>query len=307
MFKHRFNAAIVAVLLFDAAFLCGLVARGNADEASPEFGVMANSDDMRRNTSAENAALMKEIGYKSVTVSCGPGQFEDSIKAYRDVGLRVGAVYVGWTTDGRSVSFNIPIDLVFERLRDTGAIVMIHTNVAKGAQVTERRIAEQLLPLAEQAEKAGVTVAIYPHVGNRLPTFADAARVADAVKHPALGACFNLCHFLKQNDAADLPAILRAGKDRIKLVTVNGAAVGNTRAMDWDKLIQPLGQGEFDLAQLLELICGELKYEGPIYVQCYNLKAPARTILQGTFDRWQHLKTHCRKPGLRAQEKQEHE
>ncbi len=174
--------------------------------------------------------------------------------------------------------------------------MMIHTHVAKGAKVTDQRIAEQLLQLAKQAEKAGVTVAIYPHVGYRLPTLEHAARVADAVDHPALGVCFNLCHYLKQNDAKDLPSKLHAAKNRIKLVTINGAVVGNTQPMDWSKLIQQINQGEFDLKKLLELICVELKFDGPIFVQCYNLKAPAKTILQETFDHWQCLKKHCRKP-----------
>ena len=198
---------------------------------------------------------------------------------------------------------NIPIKLVFDRLRDTGAIVMIHTHVAKGTLVTDQRIAEQLLQLAKQAEKAGVTIAIYPHVGNRLPTLDHAARVADAVDHPSLGVCFNLCHYLKQNDAKDLPSKLRAAKDRIKLVTINGAGVGNTQAMGWDKLIQQINQGEFDLEELLELICIELKFDGPIFVQCYNLKTPAKTILQETFDQWQCLKKHCRKPRQSTQGK----
>jgi len=217
------------------------------------------------------------------------------IKAYRDAGIRVGAVYVGWTTDGESAAFRIPIKLVFDRLRDTSAVVMIHTHVAKGAKVTDQRIAEQLLPLAKQAEKAGVTIAIYPHVGCRLSTLEHAARIADAVDHPSLGVCFNLCHYLKQNHARDLPSKLRAAKDRIKLVTINGADVGNTQSMGWSKLIQPINQGEFDLEKLLELICVKLKFDGPIFVQCYNLKAPARTIFQDTFDRWQDLKKHCRK------------
>ncbi len=273
------------------------------DETIPEFGVKANSDDMRQTPTTQLASMMKEIGYTSVAISCKPEQFDGMIKAYRDVGIRVGAVFVGWTTDGESVSFNIPINLVFDRLRDTGAIVMIHTHVAKGARVTDQRIAEQLLQLAKQAEKAGVTIAIYPHVGNLLSTFEHAARVADAVDHPSLGVCFNLCHYLKQNDAKDLPSKLRAAKDRIKLVTINGAGVGNTQSMGWSKLIQQINQGEFDLRELLELICVKLEFDGPIFVQCYNLKAPARTILQETFKQWQCLKKHCRKPRHSTQRK----
>lgn len=289
------RAAAIVVFFLLSLFMVGQSVRAAATKR-PEFGIMPNSDTMRQTPTVQIASIMKEIGYANVALSCQPRQFDEKMKAYRDAGLRVGAVYVGWTTDGRSASLNIPIDKVFEHLRNSGAVVMIHTSAAPGVKVTDKRIAEQLLPLAKQAQKAGVTIAIYPHFGNLLPTIESAIRVANAVDHPSLGVCFNLCHFLKQHDAADLPAKVRAAKDRIKLVTINGAAVGNTQAMSWDKLIQQIDQGEFDLAKLLELVYGELKFDGPIFVQCYNLKAPSRTILQNTFDRWQDLKKHCRQP-----------
>jgi sugar phosphate isomerase/epimerase len=250
---------------------------------------------MRRRPAAEVAAMMKKIGYKSVALSCKPEQFDGMVKAYREAGLRVGAVYVGWTTDGKSVSFNIPIEKVFSRLRGSGAVVMLHVHAAKGTKADDRRIAEQLLPLAKKAKKAGVTIALYPHVGYRVATLEQAVRIADGVRHPSLGVCFNLCHYLRQNDARDLPKKLRKAKGRLKLVTINGSDVGKTQTMDWKRLIRPINRSEFNLGTLLELICGELNFDGPIIVQCYNLKAPARTILQETFDRWKTLSKHCRK------------
>lgn len=262
-----------------------------AGKAKPRvFGIMPNSDDMRRTPATQLASTMKTIGYTNVAISCAPEQFDSMVKAYRDAGIQVGAVYVGWTTDGKSGSFNIPINTVFDRLRDTDAIVMLHTHVAKGAKADDQQIVGQLKQLARQAKRAGVTVAIYPHFGFRLATLEQATRIANAVDHPSLGVCFNLCHFLKQNDARELPAQLRAAKHRIKLVTINGAGEGDTQSMGWDKLIQPINHGEFDLEKLLELVCVQLQFKGPIFVQCYNLKAPARTILQETFDQWQYLK-----------------
>ncbi|MBN1912506.1 MAG: TIM barrel protein, partial [Pirellulales bacterium] len=208
-------------------------------------------------------------------------------------GIRVGAVYVGWTTDGNTVSYNIPIESVLDQLRGTGAVVMIHAHMTKDAKVSDQRIAGQLVTLAKQAEAAGVSIALYPHVGNRVATLEQAARIADMVDHPSLGVCFNLCHYLRQNRAEDLPAKLRAAKGRIKLVTISGADKGNTRVMNWKQLIRPIDQGQFDLPGLLELLCVDLEYQGPIFIQCYNLKAPARSILQDAFDRWQVLKKHC--------------
>ncbi len=295
----RFRVPVLLGIMFTLIASCGWAGETatSADKTKPRvFGIMPNSDAMRRTPAAQLASTMKAIGYTNVALSCTPKQFDSRVKTYRNAGIQVGAVYVGWTTDGKSSSCNIPLNTVFDRLRDTSAIVMLHTHVAKGAKADEQQIAVQLKQLARQAEKAGVTVAIYPHVGFRLATLEQATRVADAIDHPSLGVCFNLCHFLKQNDARDLPAKLRAAKHRIKLVTINGAGVGDTRSMGWDKLIQPINHGDFDLKTLLDLICIQLQFKGPIFVQCYNLKAPARTILQETFDKWQHLKTAL--PGM---------
>ena len=286
-------ASTLMLLFYPTASMAAAEEPAADDQLVREFGVMANSNDMRRIPVANVASLMKEIGYRSVAVSCQPAQFVARVRTYRDAGIRVGAVYVGWTTDGQSASLDIPLETVLGQLRNTGAVIMLHLHAKKGSMVTDRRIVEQLKPLARQAKQAGVTIAVYPHVGFQVATLEHATRIADAVDHPAFGVCFNLCHYLKQNDEKDLPAKLQAAKDRIRLVTINGAATGNTRAMSWDRLIQQLNHGDYDLARLLDLLCGELDFKGPIFVQCYNLKAPARRILQETYARWQNLKRHC--------------
>lgn len=259
-----------------------------------EFGVIDNSDDMRRLPVKEVAALMKEIGYKSVAVSTEEPQFNERMKAFREASLRIGGVSLLWTTDGVSDSFNIPMDLVLSKVRDTGAIIMFGISVKDGATVTDERIVEQLSARAKEAQKAGVTLGIYPHLGMRVCRFEHGNRIAEAVDHPALGVCFVLNHYMKQSDEKDLPASVRAAKDRLVATVINGSATGNTKAMGWDRLIQHIDQGEFDLAGLLDLICGELKFKGPVFVQCVNIQAPTRSTLEATHTAWQDLKRHCR-------------
>ena len=259
-----------------------------------EFGVMDNSDDMRRIPVEQVASLMKEIGYKSVVVSTELPQFAARVKAYRDASLRIGGLAIAWTTDGKTDSFDIPLDLVLRELRDTGAVIMFGAMVKDGATVTDERIVEQLRARAKQAEKAGVTLSIYPHKGIRISRFDHAARIVDAVAHPGLGVSFVLCHYMKQSDEKDLPASLRAAKDHIVSVVINGSPTGNTQAMSFARLVQHIDQGEFDLAGFLDLLCGELKFKGPIFFQCINLQAPTRCTLEANYTKWQDLKRHCR-------------
>ncbi|MBN1910961.1 MAG: hypothetical protein JW818_14540, partial [Pirellulales bacterium] len=77
---------ITAMILVVACAL-GQALQVWADRPPREFGVMANSDDMRRTPVARLAGMMKAIGYTSVAVSCKPEQFEMNMKAYRDAGI----------------------------------------------------------------------------------------------------------------------------------------------------------------------------------------------------------------------------
>lgn len=262
--------------------------------AAPEFGVMANSNDMRGMAAEELAEMMRAAGYRSVALSCSAAQLRPMVKAYRNADIRIGAVYVGWTTDGETGSFNMSIQEVLDLLQGTGAVIMLHVHTAKGTTVDDERIASQLRPLAEQAQAAGVVVALYPHTGFRVATTKQAVEIAHRVDHPALGVCFNLCHFLKQNDAARLPAVLGSAQGHLTLVTINGADRGDTQSMGWDRLIQPLGEGSFDVAELVRLLCVELGYDGPFFVQCYNVKTPAESLLPQTLREWRQMASACR-------------
>ncbi len=295
------KTAAIAMALLSRRFLCFLAAtigcvpigqRGvGADTAADriEFGVMANSVDMRRLAPAELASLIKQLGYCSVALTGSAEHLGLTVAAYRQKGLRVGAVYVGWTTDGKTVACSPNVEEVFAALRRTRAVVMLHVHEAKGASVSDERIAELLRPLAERAAKEQVELAIYPHTGFRLATIEQAVAIADLVEHPSLGVCFNLCHYLRQHEERGWPEALRLARPWLKLVSINGADSGNTRAMGWKQLIQPLDEGSFDTRRLVRFLCEELSYRGPVFVQCYNVRTPARELLQRTLAKWRAI------------------
>ena len=54
-------------------------------------------------------------------------------------------------------------------------------------------------------------------------------------------------------------------------MTINGA---NSAGQNWEELIQPLDQGDFDLRGLLATL-DRLQFVGPIALQGYGLKTPA--------------------------------
>ncbi len=139
-----------------------------------------------------------------------------------------------------------------------------------------------LADLAELAEETGVELALYPHAGFWLETDGAALSLAEELDSPRVGVCFNLCHFLKVQDAADPAATLRAAGARLFAVTVNGADLDGE---NWATLIQPLGAGDHDLGALLRLL-DEVGFEGPVGLQAYGVALPATVHLRASMGAW---------------------
>ena len=121
-----------------------------------------------------------------------------------------------------------------------------------------------------------------PARGLRMETDGAALSLAEELDSPLVGVCFNLCHFLKVQDASDPAATLRAAGARLFAVTVNGADLDGE---NWATLIQPLGAGDHDLEGLLRLL-DEVGFEGPVGLQAYGIALPAPVHLRASMGAW---------------------
>jgi sugar phosphate isomerase/epimerase len=70
-------------------------------------------------------------------------------------------------------------------------------------------------------------------------------------------------------------------------VSINGADERDD-GDGWDRYIQPLGQGSFDVGALLKTL-RELGYSGPIGLQCYGIGGDAREHLARSMATWRRL------------------
>ena len=130
------------------------------------------------------------------------------------------------------------------------------------------------------AAATGVGVALYPHTGFWLAT--TEAAVALAKSAPGVGFCFNLCHYLRRDEAPELRPLLRAAAPLLSAVTVNGADVDGA---DWGQLIQPLDAGDHDLRGLLELL-EEAGFDGSFGLQGYGVRLPPEVHLARSMAAW---------------------
>ena len=98
-----------------------------------------------------------------------------------------------------------------------------------------------------------------------------------------------LCHLLKVEGTKNISRTLKKSRDYLFAVTISGADEGNTMEMNWDRLIQPLGEGSFDTYHFLEQLW-DLGYDGPVGVQYYGIKADARTVIRSSVQAWQNYR-----------------
>lgn len=150
-------------------------------------------------------------------------------------------------------------------------------------------VADELRAIATAAQAAGFTVALYPHAGFWLARFEDALRVAALVGRPDVGVTFNLCHWLKvEGSQRDPLPLIRQSLPSLRFVTISGADQGDTRAMGWDRLIQPLDQGTYDVGGFVRQIRAA-GYSGPVGFQGYNIKGEPREILARSIGAWRRF------------------
>ena len=136
------------------------------------------------------------------------------------------------------------------------------------------------------AKSKGVKLSLYPHAGFWGESVETCLRVADAVNDRSLGITFNLCHWLKVEGSERDPApVLKAALPHLDFVTICGADAGDTRTLGWDRLIQPLGRGTYDVGTFLAKLRAA-GYRGPIGFQGYGIKMDSNELLKLTMDAW---------------------
>lgn len=232
----------------------------------------------------QKAAVLKELGYDGV--GSRPGHTAEWLKTLEPHGLRIGTLYVVRKVAADTPAVDPGLAREFELLKGKGTIIWYGLGRAKGA--TDDIAVKQLREVADEAAAAGLPMVIYPHVGFYAESMTDVMRLVRKADHPNLGASFNLCHYLKLEDEKTLESTLRDAASHLRLVQVSGADSGDTRKMSWDRLIQPLGKGSFDMRRLVEVL-DDIGYGGPVCLQCYKVPGDDRENLKQSMAAWKAL------------------
>jgi len=234
-------------------------------------------------TPDEGARLLKKIGYAGIG-SVYPKDANQYLAACKAEGLKIFSIYAGGKVDETAYRIDTHVREAIVSLRGTDALVEL--NLQRGDNPNDGQAVAMVREVADLAKKSGLKVVIYPHDKFYVENLDHAVRIAWASGRDNVGVTFNLCHFLKVQPKADLEAVLENAKPVLWSASVCGA---DADGKDWPTLIQPLDEGSFDQASLLQHLA-KIEFKGPIGLQCFNIRIEPRQHLTRSYIAWQkHL------------------
>ncbi len=244
--------------------------------------------DAKKRSFAEQAAMLKELGYEGVGHIWLDG-IPERLKTLDDAGLKLYQITMTVDLTPGKPAYDARFGDVLALVK--GRHVQFDLLVGGGKPsdpAGDERAVKILREMSDLARDSGSQLLLYPHVSNWIERIEDAVRVAEKVDRPNVGVMFNLCHWLRVDPSRDYRSLLHRAMPRLWAVSINGADVHDEKP-GWDHYIQPLDRGSFDVAGLLRTL-DELGYKGPIGLLCFGIGGDARDHLARSMAAWRTMR-----------------
>lgn len=261
-----------------------------ADEAAPRlenpfFVFCHDTHDARKRNLAQQADMVREIGFDGL----GHLRLEDlseRLATLDEKELKLFWVHVVVNLESERAPYDPRLSDAVELLRGRDVVLSLTIRGGKPSDAAgDERAVPVVRAIADLTARAGLRVVLYPHTGDWLEKTSDAVRLARKADRKNVGVMFNLCHWLRVDDTSRLEQTLAEALPHLFVVAIHGA---DPPPGGWDKLIQPLGSGAFDVAGLLRTL-RRLGYDGPIGLMCYGIGGDAETHLRQSMAAWKRL------------------
>jgi sugar phosphate isomerase/epimerase len=259
----------------------------------PFFPFCIDWHDAKKRSFEQQAEMLKELGYPGVG-HIWLDKVEERIKTLNAAELKLFQI----TMPVELAPGKTPYDAnrfkgVCAAIEGRGVQFCLLLNGMKPSDRTvDPRAVDILRAMSDQAKDCGAQLLLYPHQGSWIERVEDSIRVADKVDRPNVGVMFNLCHWLRVDSGRDYQPLLARAMPWLWAVSINGADEFDEQP-GWERYIQPLGQGSFDVGKLLGTL-KELGYKGPIGLQCYGIGGDAREHLARSMTAWLELSKHLK-------------
>ena len=226
----------------------------------------------------EQAELVKRTGYAGLGYT-GALQVPEMLKALESRGLKMFSIYVAVRVDGDKPSYDAALPEAIRQLKGHGTVIWL--TVQGTSPDGDERAVRMVREVADMAAESGLRVVLYPHMGFYVGRIEDALRIRSLADRRNVGVTFNLAHFLAVKDEPNLDQRLHEAVPYLEMVSINGAE----HEGGWDRLIQPLDRGAFDVFGLLKKLAAA-GYKGPIGLQCYQVPGDIEANLNRSMAAW---------------------
>jgi sugar phosphate isomerase/epimerase len=231
-------------------------------------------------------SLIRKIGFDGMELM-GLDGIDRKLQTLEQQKLQLFMVYIQINIE-KELPYDSRLRDFIKKVQNKGVTLALHIHSDQFAQsdsLGDRLCIPIIQDLADYAVSFGVNIALYPHTGFWLEKIEDCLRLTKKINRRNVGAIFNLCHYLKADEKDLLEKKLVKAIPYLAAVSINGCDDGNTREMGWDRLIQPLGKGTFDVLHVLRILKAN-NYTGPIGLQCYNLPGEPDDFLMSSMETW---------------------
>lgn len=259
----------------------------HADEAAPFpfFAYCIDTHDTMKRSLAEQAGLIKELGFDGVG-HLWLDNVKERLETLDAAGLKLFQITIRVNMASKEAPYEAKLKEVLPLLKDRNVqVCLLMEGVPPSDRQSDAVGVKIIRELSDLAKDSGTEIILYPHVNNWLERVEDAVHVARLVDRPNVGVMFNLCHWLKEDNEEGLKDLLKSALPWLRAVSINGADRAEEIKNGAGNWLQPLDSGSFDVAGLLDVL-KELGYTGPVGLQCWGIEGDARDHLTRSMGAW---------------------
>lgn len=277
--RSRWPIGMMAALTLPMGLLASLLLSGaQGAEKPPPWPLFVFDNGIRG--LPDPPKVLKQLGYAGV--GWGGWQVAPVVREYQANGLKVFSTYVNCHLD-KTPPYDPVAKKALSELRGTGLMLWLCV-LGSNPPHQDKKAVKIIREIADLANQAGLRVVLYPHTGFYVATTTDALRLVRQLDRQNVGVSINLCHELMTDQGPKLSQTIREAMPYLWLVSINGADKKEP-GFGWDRLIQPLGRGNFDVYGFLKEL-DVAGYRGPIGLQCYGLKGDPKENLRQSMTAW---------------------
>jgi sugar phosphate isomerase/epimerase len=243
--------------------------------------------DAKKRDFSKQAQMLKDLGYDGVG-HIWLDKVPERIQGLDAAGLKLFQITIMVDIAPDKQAYDPRLKEVLALVKGRGVQFALLMNGMKSSDPAgDERAVSVIREISNLGKDTGAQFLLYPHTDFWMERIEDCIRVADKVNRPDVGVMFNLCHWLRVSKDRDYIAPLKKAMPRLMAVSINGADERDPKP-GWDKYIQPLGRGDFNVAKFLNTL-KELGFKGPVGLQCYGIGGDTRDHLQESMVAWRKL------------------